>query len=479
MHFPAAPGRRAPTRPMGPKGPPLPAKPLRWGWLEWFLLSQTFIPALLFVPGVSVLRLMTRVAAFVVALLAWGSIWQSGRQAPRGPAFPAVPWLSACAVWLGLSILHPNTNSLMSGAAQAAMYLTVLSPAFWAPAVLVSSRQIPRLMIIIFVCSSISELVGIGQVYRPGTFNPPVIPAIESGNEIAIASLTYVTASGRTIIRPCGLSDNPGQASSAGNSACLLGLCLAMRPIGIWKRLMCLALAFAGMAVIYFCQIRASMVMLFICIIALVILFSVRGYFRQATLLGIGSLVILFGAAIWVVSAVGEVGTKRFMSLVEERPDELYQGARGSFVQDTFERLIWEYPLGGGLGRWGQAYTYFGDHTTPFGSPHGQFWVEVQWPGWVIDGGIPLLVAYVVAITLAMFDTLRIALTSRDKELAYWASIICALNLAIVAGTFGSCPFVAPYGITFWLMAAAVHAADLRTRQEAARRRPPPARRLA
>ena len=125
------------------------------------------------------------------------------------------------------------------------------------------------------------------------------------------------------------------------------------------------------MAAIYFCQIRAAMVMEFVCIVGLVILFSMRGHFRQATLLAMGSVILVFGSAVWVVSAVGEVGTKRFMSLIEERPDELYQGSRGMFVQQTFETLIWQSPLGAGLGRWGQAYSYFGDLSSGFDSPSG------------------------------------------------------------------------------------------------------------
>jgi hypothetical protein len=234
-------------------------------------------------------------------------------------------------------------------------------------------------------------------------------------------------------------------------------------------------MAFAGMAVIYFCQARAPMVMLFVCVVGLVGLFSMRGYFRQAMLLGVGSVVMLVSSAVWVVSAVGEVGTKRFMSLVEERPDELYGRARGGFVQETFQTLIWESPLGAGLGRWGQAYSYFGDLSYGFGGERGQRWVEVQWPGWVVDGGIPLMVLYVVAVALAMLDTLRIARTCKDIELAYWASVIFTLNLSIVAGSFSACPFVAPYGIGFWAMSAAVHAADLRVREESAQRRPAPA----
>ena len=56
--------RMAAARKVAAKLPP-------WGWLEWFVVLQTFIPAILFVPGMSRLRVFTRVAAYAIALVAW------------------------------------------------------------------------------------------------------------------------------------------------------------------------------------------------------------------------------------------------------------------------------------------------------------------------------------------------------------------------------------------------------------------------
>jgi hypothetical protein len=219
------------------------------------------------------------------------------------------------------------------------------------------------------------------------------------------------------------------------------------------------------MAIIYYCQMRTTMVMEFVCITGLMVLFAMRGHFRQAVLLGMGSVALLIGAAGWVVSTVGDVGTKRFFTLIDERPDELYFSARGNMVQGTFETLIWEMPLGAGMGRWGQSYGYFGDHSNGYEGNTGAIWVEVQWPAWLVDGGLPLMICYTVAIVLAMLDTLRIALTCRDKELSYWAAVIFTINLSIVATVFSACPFVTQAGISFWMGAATLHAADLRDKQ--------------
>lgn len=465
-----APARR---RPPAPKT--LPAKAAPWGWLEWFLITQSLIPALLFIPGVSVLRLFTRVAAFMVALVAWLAIWLRGRRYPQDRPFPATPWLFLCVAWLGASLFHPGTNSLASGAAQAAMYLTVLSPVFWVSSTVSSSQQISRIMKITFFFCALNSFVGIGQIYYPTVFNPPYIPAIDDGNDFSISGMTYNAADGRRIIRPCGLSDNPGQASGAGAVACLIGLCMAAQPIKWWKRILCVGVSLAGMVVIYFCQVRAAMVMEFICVFGLIVLFSVRGYYRQAGLLATGTVVLVIAAAVWAVSAVGDVGTKRFWTLIEDKPADLYQ-SRGAFVVETFDKLIWESPLGCGLGRWGQAYGYFGDRSSGYGGSNGMLWVEVQVPGWVIDGGIPLLVCYAVAIGMAMWSSLQTVLTTRNKELAYWGAVVCTMNLSIVAAAFSACPFVAPSGMGFWVIAVALHAADQRSRSMVVPRRVVPAK---
>jgi hypothetical protein len=103
-----------------------------------------------------------------------------------------------------------------------------------------------------------------------------------------------------------------------------------------------------------------------------------------------------------------------------------------------------------------------------------------MWPAWVMDGGIPLMVLYITAIFFAMLNTLRIALRSRDKEVAFWAAVVFASNLSVLATCFSYVTFVSSIGLQFWLLAAVVHAADVRVRSSAAasarpRPVPPPA----
>ena len=179
-----------------------------WGWLEWFAISQTFVPALVFIPGVAPVRSVVRVASFVIALIAWVAIVAVGRPRPGAETFPAHFWLKASAGLLLLMILHPSGNSIQAAVAQVLLYLAVFSPAFWAPGALASPRQVNRLMAILLICNSAGALVGLGQVFRPSTFNPPVINftdgAVAGDDRAGIEKHDLATddGTGNKILRP-------------------------------------------------------------------------------------------------------------------------------------------------------------------------------------------------------------------------------------------------------------------------------------
>ena len=71
-----------------------------------------------------------------------------------------------------------------------------------------------------------------------------------------------------------------------------------------------------------------------------------------------------------------------------------------------------------------------------------------------------------------MANTLRIALRCRDREVAFWAAVIFASELSIVATCFSYVTFVTAIGLQFWFLAAVIHAADYRVRLAARRARP-------
>lgn len=455
-----------------PRARPRPRK-APWGWLEVVGLAQYVLPAMLFVPFiVGPLRTASRVAGFAVALLALLVILASGRRGVGRP-FPAATWLAVMAAWLLLSIFHPESNSLLAAAAEAGLVIAVFSPGLWVGRLSVTPQRLGRLLLMIFLVCAASTSVGILQYYYPGRFDPPNMRYAEVLDEEVFASLFYETPDGRRVLRPCGLSDTPGAAASAGAITFLLGVGLALRPGSRWWwRLSCLLLAVSGMAIMYFSQVRQMLITTVLAAGLMVGLFALRGEIRRAlTIAAVGGG--LFGLALlWALRSGGEAVLARFRALFE-RGDlmETYYASRGHFIESALFHWLPKYPVGAGLGRWGMANVYFGQRR-PAGFPGGNLYAEDNITAWVYQGGIVMLVLAGGALLVTMIRLVRIARTTPDRDLANSAAVITALCAGILTQVFGSPPFVAPTGLIFWLLAAALHAADQNVRVEQRRARP-------
>jgi hypothetical protein len=252
----------------------------------------------------------------------------------------------------------------------------------------------------------------------------------------------------------------------------LIGLCFALRPIGVVRRLGCAGLAFIGVAVIYYTQVRSIFLVLAISLAVLTALLMAQGRFGSALALVGGSVGTVVGSLFWVARRMGSGVYDRFGTLVAGDPGELYYRSRGGYVQEAFTKLIWDYPLGYGLGWWGMIYATFRNPNR-----FSPIWVEVMIPAWIYDGGAPLLVLYVGAVVVAVLNSLRIALRSNDPDVSFWAAVVVALDVSTVALCFSFVAFVNPIGLQFWLLNAALHAADALARARplrlpAAARRP-------
>ena len=432
-----------------------------WGWIEWAILLQTVMPALLFIPVIaySKMKVVLRVSAFGISLMAWVALSLWGQPAV-GRKFPAQAWLTASSVWLVLEIFHPTTNTILSGVAGCFLNLAILLPAYWATMGTLTSRRVSRVMFLLFLTNAAGALMGIAQFYQPDRFNPPVIPVLEA-SETNRGDLSFTTADGRKVLRPCGLTDTPGGAGASGAIAALVGLAWALNPMPWWKRLFGFSLVTIGIASVLMGQARVVLIGEIINYAVLAGLLALQRDYRRLSLMGTAGALIIVLAVAWVVREGGEGVMKRYYSLVEDKPTEVYGQSRGAFLRYTFDYVIWQFPLGGGLGRWGMVNHYFGDKTLPL-DRGGPFYVEIQWTAWAIDGGIPLMFMYFAAIVMAMLSMLKIALRCRDPELAFWAAVLFALGLNTIAGGFVGCPFISPLGMQFWIMTAMVHAAGER-----------------
>ncbi len=143
-------------------------------------------------------------------------------------------------------------------------------------------------------------------------------------------------------------------------------------------------------------------------------------------------------------------------SAVQDRPGKVYYRNRGLFLEHTVQDLLPQYPLGAGLGRWGMMNLYFGDNSDP---ERACLWAELQWTGWVLDGGVPLLLAYAAALALACRTALQITLLRNAGNLWLWGGVLLAYNLGAVAVTFSYTFFVGQGGLEFWLLNAVLFGA--------------------
>ena len=107
----------------------------------------------------------------------------------------------------------------------------------------------------------------------------------------------------------------------------------------------------------------------------------------------------------------------------------------------TFTQLLFDYPFGAGLGRWGMAGAYFGNPALP------GIWAEIQITGWMIDGGMLMTVLYTGALVSAAASQYRLAMQTRYPRIAVCSGVVFAANLGIAAMVFSFTPFVTQIGI--------------------------------
>src|SRR5438034_8121053 len=211
-----------------------PAPKLGWlpsGFVEWFAVGQTLLPALLFIPGSQPYRLPIRTGAYAVSLLAF-ALWWFDRGGRRRGRHPATGWIVLTVVWLALTFLHPDTAPL-AGVAQLCLYFAILCPVFWAPVYVSNRQRLMRALVVLLVCNGINSMVGVLQVYDPDRWMPRQLSSIYSlqGGDMILASSTFIGLNGRVMIRPPGLFDAAGAVAGAAMVATMLGLVFCLEPM--------------------------------------------------------------------------------------------------------------------------------------------------------------------------------------------------------------------------------------------------------
>lgn len=438
--------RIAPTRPTD-RLPP-------WGYLEWFVVLQTALGILSFIPGLGPFRLLVRILPFATAFLPFFM-----RSPFRKTPLPAEGLLIGVMVVYAVAFFHPQTNSFMSGVAQVGLNLAIIAPAFWGPQMIYGPRQIRRLLVILLVVCGIDSGVGILQVYNPQRYIPADLLA--QMEDLKANGRVYQGADGQDIMRPPGLSNNPGAACASGMLGGLLAISFLLGRTALLLRLYCLATLFLGTAVIYMSMVRTALLVMCGMCVVLCLLNVLQGRVGKAVLVLAVAAGGCVAGLIYAVALGGDAVEARYSTIVDQNPASLYYNSRGAGVQQTFTTTIFEYPVGAGLARWGQMRSYFGDESNTNSPP---LFAEIQFPCWILDGGFALLLLYVIAIVSTLRMEIHLARTARDPELQSIAATICALSCGLASMCFSFVPFVCQFGVIFWLLAGVLYGASKRVK---------------
>ena len=422
-----------------------------WGFAEVFVISQTALPALLYLPGTQVVRLPIRASAFAISLVAFA--WWQIESTVQVRKSKAQSWVAAIMGLLAVMLFHPTTPSIVGGLAHVAVYFAVMAPLFWAPVFVRTPEKLARILWILLICSGLNAMVGVLQVYDPGRWMPAEFTRVLTSAPTGLGTLTYSGPNGERLIRPPGLFDTPGAVAGPAMVASLLGLVFAVSAIPFWKRATALVFAGAGVAAIYLSHVRISLVMTALTFAVYVFVTTRQRNLTRATKFATLAGAILFGSFLVAVALGGETVRERVMTLFAQDPITVYQGARGTQLTVTFRDLLFEHPLGAGLARWGMAASYFGSYSNLV----QPIWAEIQLTGWMIDGGVLLVALYSGALAVTMLVQWRLATTARWPKLATCAGVVLSANVGTAALIFTFTPFVAQIGIQYWFLAGALH----------------------
>ena len=453
------------ARPFAFSAPPRERRPQPL--VQWFVVFLLLCQVTLLVPGIGGARVLVRMAAFGVSLLL---LVLARGMAPRHPAY-----LLACLTILviAVALANPDTTNLTAGGAQAALYVAVLAPVFWVARISPDTRALSQAVMILWAFHTVSAALGIVQVYAPGSFQPPVSSIILAKGPGYINSLMITTAGGVRVFRPMGLTDIPGGASVSGLYAVLFGTGFFLTRRDPWTLGLSALSMGIGIACLSLSQVRSVLLMTGIAVAVVAGVLAWRRDFIRLGLVGATAAATAVAGYGVAHSLAGAAVQRRMASLSSASPGRVYYRERGHFFTDAVTKLLPEAPLGRGLGHWGMTATYFGGGD----DPHG-VWVEIQWAGWIVDGGLPLTLLYALTLLVAIgsvFGVARSRAPPSAPDLPFWAVIVFAHGVGTIAFTFSFPVFLSQPGMEFWLLNATLLAAAARAR----RRIPAPAERAA
>src|SRR5262249_60487140 len=123
-----------------------------------------------------------------------------------------------------------------------------------------------------------------------------------------------------------------------------------------------------------------------------------QGHILTSGWVAIGGATLMTASFIWAAAVAGKTVERRFLGLIDTGLFKAFQENRGLFLNYTLRDLLFRFPLGAGLGRWGMMQVYFADpmwQTPPI-------YVEIQITGWLLDGGVLMWMCCGGAVAVAL-----------------------------------------------------------------------------
>jgi hypothetical protein len=422
------------------------------GLMECFIIVQLLWGVLLFIPGAQTFRPYIRALPYVSSLALF-AFYYGGRKHFRPTGMTKLIGLAM--LLLVLNLAHPRTQ-LMAGLAQCVFQFSIAAPVFWAGKAIRNPRFLNRLLWLIFVLCAANALVGLLQIYFPEQLMPPEFSSLaQSMDKNYLEAMTYQGSGGRTIIRPPGLSDLPGGAAVAGMMTGVMGIVFSMRrEWGRRTRFLCLTAAGVGMVTLYMTQVRSFFIMMVAAIVALCVVVMKRGLRWEGAWIAVTTATLIVISFTWALTIGGAAISDRFMGMAETGLINSIQVNRGIFIEDTFNNLLYEYPLGAGVGRWGMMNVYFANPNAADSQP---LWAEIQMTGWLFDGGVLMWLFYGGAILAALLYCYRQAVTATDRDMTHASRMVLCISLIIAGTSFAGPSFNTQLGIQFWFLVAALN----------------------
>ena len=269
-----------------------------------------------------------------------------------------------------------------------------------------------------------------------------------------IDALTYPGPDGRPIIRPPGLSDLPGGAAVGGLITVVLGIAFVSderrSPLA---RLLAAVAAATGMTALYLTQVRSLTVMAAVSVLIFAAIRLRQGRVLQGGWIAAASVAMIAASFMWAAAIGGQAIEDRFSSLIETGLFTTFQESRGIFLDYTVRELLFQFPLGAGLGRWGMMQVYFSDPAMSHAPP---IHVEIQITGWLLDGGFLMWVCYGGALAAAGRLAYVSSVRGSTDLLRYLSAIVLALQLAIIGLCLTGPVFNTQLGVLFWTVTGAL-----------------------